>query len=94
MSGIKDTDYVYLSAYVRGRESALLTRERLERMTAAPDFDEAAKILTECGYPELAGASDAEVEKALSDRRTAALDEARRMACCDVAREALKKLWM
>ena len=75
MSRIKDTDYVYLSAYVRGRENALLTRERLERMTAAPDFDEAAKVLTECGYPELTGASDAQVEQALSRRRSAALDD-------------------
>lgn len=75
MSGIKDTDYVYLSAYVRGRERGLLTRERLERMAAAPDFDEAAKVLVECGYPDLAGASDAEVEAALAKRRTAALGD-------------------
>lgn len=75
MSGIKDTDYVYLSAYVRGREASLLTGERLARMAAAPDFDEAAKVLTECGYPELAGASDAEVEEVLSDRRSAILKD-------------------
>ena len=58
---------------MRGREGSLLTKERLERMASAPDFDEAAKILAECGYPELAGASDAEVEKILSDRRIAVL---------------------
>ncbi len=75
MSGIKDTDYVYLSAYVRGREQALLTRERLERMTAAPDFDEAAKVLSECGYPELTGATDAELEAALAERRRKTLDD-------------------
>lgn len=75
MSTIKDTDYVYLSAYIRGRERSLLTRERLERMAAAPDFDEAAKVLMECGYPELTGVSDAELEKALTDRRRAALDD-------------------
>lgn len=75
MSAIQNTDYVYLSAYVRGREAGLLTRERLERMTAAPGFDEAAKVLSECGYSDLSGASDAEVEAALSARRRAALDD-------------------
>jgi len=75
LSGIKDTDYVYLSAYIRGRERALLTRERLERMAAAPDADVAAAVLTECGYPELAGSSDAELEAALSERRRRTLDD-------------------
>ena len=75
MSDIKTTDYVYLSAYVRGRERALLTRERLDRMVLAPDPDLAAKVLTECGYPDLSGASDAEVERVLSERRSAALDD-------------------
>lgn len=75
MSGVKNTDYIYLSAYVRGRERALLTRERLERMTAAPDPDTAAKVLAECGYPDLSGASDAEVEAALSERRLWTLDD-------------------
>lgn len=75
MSTIKDTDYVYLSTYIRAKEGGLLRRERLERMAAAPDFDEAAKVLAECGYPELEGASDAELEAAFAARREALLDD-------------------
>ena len=44
-------------------------------MVAAEGFDEAAKLLTECGYPELTGASDAEVERAFADRRCTVLDD-------------------
>ncbi len=48
-------------------------------MAAAPDFDEAAKVLTECGYPELTGASDGEVEAALSARRLETLADMERL---------------
>ena len=75
MSKIKSTDYLYLSAYLRAKEASLLSRERLERMVAAPDFDEAVKVLCECGYPDLEGASDAELEAAFAARRTAVLDD-------------------
>ncbi len=72
---MKDTDYIYLSSYIRAKEAGLLRRERLERMAAAPDADEAAKVLTECGYPELEGVSDAELEAAFAARRRAVLDD-------------------
>lgn len=72
---VTNTDYIYLSAYVRGRERDLLNKDRLERLIAAPDYSEAAKVLSECGYPELAGASDAEVGQALSERRRAVFDD-------------------
>lgn len=72
---MNDTEYVYLSTYLRAKEAGLLRRERLERMAAAPDFDEAAKVLTECGYPELEGVSDAQLEEAFTARRTAVLDD-------------------
>lgn len=75
MSRIKDTEYLYLSTYLRAKEATLLGRERLERMAAAPDFDEAAKLLGECGYPELADASDAALEAAFSARRAQVLAE-------------------
>ena len=75
MSQVKNTDYLYLSAYLRAKEAGLLTRERLERMAAAPDYAEAAKVLAECGYPELDKASDAEIEEAFAVRRAAVLDD-------------------
>ena len=78
MSNISNTDYLFLSAYIRAREKNLLTRERLERMVDAPDFDEAARILTECGYPELTGATDRALEAVFSARRAEALAEMER----------------
>ena len=79
MAKIKNTEYLYLSAYLRAKESSLLGRERLERMVSAQDFDEAAKVLSECGYPDLAGATDAQLEKAFSDRRTEVLADMERL---------------
>ena len=53
MSKIKDTDYLTISARIRARETRLLTRERMERMLDARSGEERAKVLAECGYPEL-----------------------------------------
>ncbi len=50
---IKDTDYLAISARIRGMENTLLTRERMEQILDARSDDEVAKILQECGYPEL-----------------------------------------
>lgn len=78
MSNVSSTDYLFLSTYIRAREKSLLTRERLERMADAPDFDEAAKVLLECGYPDLTGASDRTLEETFSARRAAVLSEMER----------------
>ena len=75
MSKVKSTDYLFLSTYIRARENALLGTKRLEQMVEAADFDEAAKVLTECGFPDLTGASDARLEEAFAERRAAFLDE-------------------
>ena len=72
---MKNTAYLYLSAYLRAKENGLLSQERLDRMAAAPDFAEAAKILAECGYPELDGMSDAELEAVFAARREAVLSD-------------------
>ena len=50
---LKDTDYLSISTRVRAMESKLLTRERRSRMVEARSDEEAAKVLTECGYDEL-----------------------------------------
>lgn len=75
MSNVTNTNYLFLTAYIRAREGKLLTRERLERMVEAPDFGEAARVLTECGYPELGGASDQQIEESFYARRAAFLKE-------------------
>ena len=63
---IKDTDYLYISARVRVLETRLLTTERMERMIDARDAAEAAKVLTECGYPELAAPTPSALEDMLA----------------------------
>ncbi|MCD7886225.1 MAG: V-type ATPase subunit [Clostridiales bacterium] len=50
---IKDTDYLFLSTRVHVLQRALLTQERMDRMLEAPTNAEAAKVLVECGYPEM-----------------------------------------
>lgn len=49
---IKDTEYLFLSTRIRVRETALLTRERMERMLDAATDADAVRVLVECGYPE------------------------------------------
>ena len=75
MSKVKSTDYLFLSTYIRARENSLLGEKRLEQMVEAADFDEAAKTLTECGFPDLTGATDAQLEEAFAQRRTEFLAE-------------------
>ena len=53
MKQIKDIDYIFLSTRIKAMERGLLSRERIERMLDAPTTEEAAKVLTECGYSEM-----------------------------------------
>lgn len=53
MSQIKDIDYLFLSTRIKALERKLLSRDRMERMLEARSNEDAAKVLTECGYPEL-----------------------------------------
>lgn len=66
---IKDTDYLYITAYIRARESSLLSGERIDRMLEAKTTEDAAKVLEECGYDDMANISQAKLEKKLSDHR-------------------------
>ena len=75
MSKVKSTEYLFLSTYIRARENSLLGEKRLEQMAETADFDEAARVLAECGFPDLAGATDAQLEEAFQARRAAFLDE-------------------
>lgn len=66
---IKDTDYLVISARVKAMETGLLTRERMEQILEAKSDEEAAKILQECGYPELDAADPEAMDAALSAAR-------------------------
>ncbi len=66
---MKDTEYLSLSASVRARENSLLTRERRERMLDARTDEEAAKVLSECGYAEPEDLSASAVNAVLAQAR-------------------------
>lgn len=72
---ITDKDYLFLSAMLKAREAKMLGAERMDRMLAAPSFEEAAKLLTDCGYEDMSAANMSGVDEALSRRRKAAFDE-------------------
>ena len=64
---LKDTDYLFISTYLRAREKNLLTAARMERMIDAPSTEEAGKVLQEIGYGEFSAESDRELSAALTD---------------------------
>ncbi|WP_243152295.1 V-type ATPase subunit [Pseudoflavonifractor sp. 524-17] len=65
----KDTDYLSISTRVRAMENRLLTRERMERMIEARTDEEAAKVLTECGYGELNQVTASGLDEILAQAR-------------------------
>lgn len=69
MTTIKDTDYLFLTTRIRALERSLLTRERIERMLDAPTTADAAKVLAECGYPEMEEISVDGVNAILAQKR-------------------------
>ncbi len=66
---IRENDYLHLSARIRVLENRLLSHDRLERMLDARTAEEAAKVLTECGYRELGAVTPAGIEEMLSEAR-------------------------
>ena len=65
---------------LRAREPKLLNNERAERMLDAASFEDAAKILTDCGYPDMSQMTAAEVEQALAEHRAEIFAELGRLS--------------
>lgn len=72
--------YLCLSAMLRAREPKLLNAERAERMLDAAGFEEAAKLLTDCGYEDMSQMNAKEIEAALSRHRADIFSEIERLA--------------
>lgn len=72
---IKDTDYLYLSAYIHARESNIIGKDRIERMLEARSPEEALKVLEDAGWkiPDNCGAE--QLEALLSARRDEAFGD-------------------
>jgi len=76
----KRTDYLFLSTYLRAKEKELLSAEKLAALLDAPSFDEAARLLVDCGYPDMTGYNAKQVEKCLDERRNALFDEVEKLS--------------
>ncbi len=74
---ITDYNYLFLTSALRAIEPKMLTKDRMDRMLDAPSFDEAAKLLTDCGYADMSGMNAAGIEKVLSAHRVEAFAEIR-----------------
>ena len=68
MSNKKEA-YLCVSAMLRAREPKLLNLEKAGRMLDAASVEDAAKLLTDCGYPDMSQMSASEVEETLAQRR-------------------------
>lgn len=76
----KKEAYLYLSAMLRAREPKLLNRDRAERMLDAPTYEEAAKLLTDCGYEDMSAYKAKDIDAALAQHRAVIFAELERMA--------------
>ena len=77
---IKDTDYLFLSAYIHAKEPKLIGRDRLERMLEAKTAEDSLKVLEENGWTAAGGIEAGQLEKLLSKRREDVFGEMRAMA--------------
>ncbi len=75
---VKDTDYTFLCANIRARETRLLSREQMLKMAEAASYDEAIRFLEHCDYPNLEGKSEAELEHCFTAHRLQILGEVAR----------------
>ncbi len=75
MSKLKDTDFLFISTRLRSLENRMLGRERMERMLEARTNEDAAKVLSECGYEGLEPLTAPALEQALAARRAGVFSE-------------------
>ena len=71
----KKEAYLCISAMLRAREPKLLSREKAERMLDAATFEDAAKLLTDCGYEDLSQMDASQIEESLEKHRAQIFDE-------------------
>ena len=60
---------------LRAREPKLLSNEKAERMLDAASFEDAAKLIADCGYPDMSQMDANEVEETLAKHRDQIFEE-------------------
>ena len=71
----KDTDYISLCAYLRAKETRMLSGPKLEALLTEGSFADAARSLTDCGYQDMSQMNSTEVEAELARYRNAELQD-------------------
>lgn len=66
MKRAKNIDYIFLSTRVKAMERNLLTRERINQMLEAQTNEDAAKVMVDCGYPEMTEITNRELNRVLT----------------------------
>lgn len=77
---VRNNDYLFLSAMIRAREARMPDRAAFERMLDAASFEEAARIASECGYPDMSAMDINGVSAALSAYAAEIFGEIARLA--------------
>ena len=72
---IKDTEFLTLTANLRAKEAKMLTRDKMERMLTEPNFADAARVLTDCGYEDMGEMNSAQINEALGRHLARAIEE-------------------
>ena len=80
VKALRDTEYLFISAWLRAREGNILSAARMDRMIDAPTVEDAAKVLMEIGYSEFSPTSDQELNQALAQEREKVFQELYRFA--------------
>ena len=65
---------------LRAREPKLLNADKAARMLDASTYEEAAKLLTDCGYEDMSQMNTSEVEQVLSGHRKEIFEEIKRLS--------------
>lgn len=80
MSKVKNTAYLALTAMLRAREAKMLDRDRMDRMLGAASYEDAAKLLMDCGYEDMSGLDSKRLDAVLSARKQEIFEEIYRMS--------------
>lgn len=72
---IKNTDYLYITAYIRAKENSMMNRDRFERMISARTVKDAAKILEECGYGDMSDINQVKLNEKINEKRAAVMED-------------------
>ena len=72
---LKNTDYLFLSAYIRAKEKGMLDSEKAERMIGAKTAKDAAKVLEECGYGDMSSITVSDIGEKVNQKRAAVMKD-------------------